>query len=115
MAQKGMSPIADAVKIVGGGLVGAGLALFLAPQSGKETRRTIVRYACTFSGKTDKAVYDFTQSMSECIDGIGTKAGEIVNSETEMTYEAKRKLLAALGKGQERIEKQKRRIAQVIG
>lgn len=115
MAQADPKPMTDTVKMIGGGLVGAGLALLLAPQSGKQTRRGIVRYARTFGGRTHHAVYDFSNSLGEFIDSIGDKANEILNSGTEMSDEAKRGLLTALERGQERLEKQKRKLAQIIG
>lgn len=114
MVQVDTRPMADAIKMIGGGLVGAGLALLLAPQSGRETRRGIIRYAKTFGGRTHHAVYDFGNSLGEFIDSIGEKANEILNSDTEMSEEAKRGLLTALERGQERLERQKRKLAQMI-
>jgi len=105
----------DALKLIGGGLVGAGIALLFAPQAGKQTRNTLVRYAKTFGGRTPEAVYDFSCSITEFINDLGKKANEIIGSGTELSDEAKRSLLAALEKGQERLEKQKKKLAEMLG
>ena len=115
MAHKVSSPMADALKLVGGGIVGAGLALLLAPQPGKQTRKDIVRYARTVGGKTNEAVYEFAESIDEFVDAVGNKAAGILHNGKELTLEAKKELLTALEKGQEKLEKQKSRIVQMIG
>lgn len=104
--------VSDAIKLIGGGLIGAGIALLFAPQAGKQTRNTLVRYAKTFGGKTPEAVYDFSCSIAEFMNDLGKKANEIINSGTELSDEAKRGLLTALEKGQERLEKQKKKLVE---
>ena len=115
MAQKESSPMADALKLVGGGIVGAGLALLLAPQPGKKTRKDIVRYAKTVGGKTNEAVYEFAESIDDFVDTVGNKAAGILHNGKEMTHEAKKELLSAIEKGQEKLEKQKSRLVHLIG
>ena len=62
-----------------------------------------------------QAVYDFSCSITEFINDLGKKANEIIGSGTELSDEAKRSLLAALEKGQERLEKQKKKLAEMLG
>jgi len=116
MAQKENVTVADALKLVGGGIVGAGLALLLAPQSGKETRHNIVRYSRTMGRKADRVVNEFADTISDFAETVGEKAADIISSGGEgMTVEAKKGLLAAIEKGQEKLEKQKSKLAKMIG
>lgn len=114
MEQRDTRAVSDAVKLIGGGLVGAGIALLFAPQAGKHTRNTLVRYAKTFGGRTPEAVYDFSCSITDFVNDLGKKAKEIISSGTELNDDAKRSLLTALEKGQERLEKQKKKLAEML-
>jgi gas vesicle protein len=115
MARKGNSTMVDALKVVGGGVVGAGLALLLAPQGGRQTRRDIVRYARTIRGKTDETVSKFADNVDDLVEMVGERAARILHDGKEMTDEAKKDLLAAMEKGQAKLERQKNRLAQMIG
>lgn len=115
MAQKSNHAVEDALKLVVVGLVGAGLALLLAPQAGRKTRKDIVRYAKTIRGKTDEAVCEFADSLDDFVEMTGDRAAEILHNGKEMTQEAKNELLMAMEKGQEKLEKQKNKLAQLIG
>lgn len=114
MEPKDTKAVADAVKLIGGGLIGAGIALLFAPQAGKHTRSTLVRYAKTFGGRTPEAVYDLSCSITEFVNDLGKKANEIISNGADLNDEAKRSLLAALEKGQARLEKQKRKLAEML-
>ncbi|ACM22099.1 hypothetical protein Geob_3761 [Geotalea daltonii FRC-32] len=113
MAQK--DTMADALMLVGGGIVGAGLALLLAPKTGKDTRKDIVRMARTVGSKTDKVVHEFADNVSELADTIGEKASSILSSEVDLAPESKKELLAAIERGQVKLEKQRQRLARLIG
>jgi gas vesicle protein len=116
MARKSNSTMAvDALKVVGGGIVGAGLALLLAPQAGRQTRRDIVRYAKTIRGKTDEAVCNFADNVDDLVEMVGDRAARILHDGKELTAEAKKDLLAAMEKGQAKLERQKNRLAHMIG
>ncbi len=114
MARKAYNHMADSLKVIGGGILGAGLALLLAPQSGRKTRKDIVRYAKTVGGRTDKTVHQFSEKMDEYVDAVGHDVSELLHNGKEMTQEAKRDLLSVIDKGQQRLEKQKSKIAQMI-
>jgi gas vesicle protein len=51
-----------------GGMVGAGLALLLAPQAGTETRRRIREFADDVKGKASDYVDNTKESMSSIIE-----------------------------------------------
>lgn len=67
----------DALMMVGGTVVGAGLALLFAPQTGAKCRKEMVRFGKTVSKKSDKAFRHFTDSVSDFADAIGGKSGGI--------------------------------------
>jgi len=115
MAQKINNTTTDALLLIGGGVVGAGLALVLAPHSGRETRREIVRFGKKLESKSDKAIHEFADSIADFTDTVGKKAVNILHSGQELTKEGKRGILTAIEKGQKTLEHQKRRVARMIG
>lgn len=115
MARKVNNSMADAFMLVGGGVVGAGLALLFAPRSGRKTRNEIVRFGKTMGRKSDKAVRDFADNIADFADTVGEKAAGILHNGQKLTSEGKNGLLTAIAKGQETLEHQKRRVARMIG
>ncbi len=84
-----------------GGVVGAGLALLLAPQSGRETREKIKEMA---EGVKDKA--------TGYIDDAKKKVGSYVE-DGKGYYEGKKSLVkSAIEAGREAYEKEKERLSQ---
>jgi gas vesicle protein len=71
MARKINTAVTDAFMLVGGGVVGAGLALLLAPQSGKKSRKEIVRFSRVVGKKSDKVIRNFTDNMSDFSEKVG--------------------------------------------
>jgi gas vesicle protein len=71
MAQKVNNFKADALMLVGGGVVGAGLALLFAPYSGIKSRKKLVRFGKSMSNKSDRAI----RNLSNFADTMGEKAG----------------------------------------
>ena len=65
MARKINNTMTDALMLVGGGVVGAGLALLLAPQSGKKSRKEISRFSRSVSKQGDKVIRNISESMSD--------------------------------------------------
>ena len=115
MAYKVNDTTKDALKLVGGGIVGAGLALLLAPRAGKETRRDIVRLTKTVGSKTDKAVHELADAVTDFADTVGKRATDILHNGEEMTREAKKELLTAMEKGRDTLERQKHRLSRMVG
>ena len=102
-------------KFVLGGLVGAGLALLLAPQTGKKTRKYLACCAKEFGGKANEAASDFAETFGDFVETAGKRAGEILEEGAELSQESKKMLLAALEKAQEKLEKQRKKLADMIG
>ena len=115
MEDRNNNAVVGALMLVAGGIIGAGAALLFAPQSGKRTRRDIVRYAKKAKHKAEGVVDDFSAQVSDMVETVGDKAEEILDKGSDMAYEAKKDLLKAIEKGQDRLEKQRSRLAKLIG
>jgi len=115
MAHKLNNTTTDALLLIGGGVVGAGLALVLAPHSGRETRREIVRFGKKLESKSDKAIHEFADNITNFADTVGEKAVDILHNGQNLTREGKKNILTAIEMGQKTLEHQKRRVARMIG
>ena len=105
----------DVCKLVVGGLIGAGLALLLAPQTGKKTRKYLARCAEEIGGKANEAASDFAETLSDFVDSAGSRAAQILKEGGDLSLESKKMLLSALEKGQEKLEEQRKKLADMIG
>lgn len=103
------------MKLVVGGLIGAGIALLLAPQTGKKTRKYLSCCAKDWSGKANEAVHDFAETLGDFVEKAADRATEILEEGADMTQESKKALLAALERGQEVLEAQRKKLASMIG
>ena len=115
MADKECRAAGDICKLLVGGLLGAGAALLLAPQTGKKTREELAGYAKKVGGRANEAANDLAETLSDFVDRAGNRAAEILQEGSELTQESKKALLAALEKGQEKLEEQRKKLADMIG
>lgn len=98
-----------------GALIGAGVALLLAPQSGRATRSDITRYARKTRRKVSRAVDDLAGNVTELVDRIGEKSEEILHRGKDLTHDTRKELLAVLEAGRDRLEAERARISRRIG
>ncbi|MCL2760405.1 MAG: YtxH domain-containing protein [Desulfuromonadales bacterium] len=104
-----------ALMIMAGGLLGAGVALLFAPQSGRRTRRDIARYSrLARKGVADK-VEDFTENVYDLVEIIGDYAEEFLKKGKNVSDGVKKDLMKALEDGQEKLEKEKSRFLNLFG
>lgn len=101
-------------KILVGGLIGAGVALLLAPQTGKKTRKYLESYAKNLGGKANEAANEFAETLSDFVDSVGDRAAELLHQGGDLTTDSKKSLLKALEKGQEILEKQRKKLESMI-
>jgi len=107
-----------ALLLVAGGIIGAGIALMYAPQSGERTRKEMARFAKKARRKTQDAVdavEDFTDQVADMAEAVGERASEILDKGKDMAYGAKKGLLKAIADGESRLEKERSRLAKMIG
>ena len=107
-----------ALMLVAGGIIGAGIALMYAPQSGEKTRKGMARYATKARRRTQdavEAVEEFTDQVTDMADAVGDRASEILEKGKDMAYGAKKGLLKAIAEGEARLEKERSRLSKMIG
>ncbi|HXC93689.1 MAG TPA: YtxH domain-containing protein [Geobacteraceae bacterium] len=103
------------IMLVAGGVLGAAVALLYAPQSGKQTRRDLSRYRRKLGKQAEDIVDDFAGNVHGMMDSIGEKAEDILDKGKDLAHDAKVELVKILDEGQARLEKQKQRLAKIIG
>ncbi|WP_136513218.1 MULTISPECIES: YtxH domain-containing protein [Geomonas] len=118
MADRDNKVMVGALMLLAGGIIGAGVALLYAPQSGQKTRKDISRYAKKARRKGEEAleaVEDFTEQVTDMAEAMGDRAAEILDRGKDMAYGAKKNLLKALEDGEARLTKERARLAKMIG
>ncbi len=100
--------------LMAGALLGAGIALLLAPQSGKKTRRDIARYAKKAKRRAEGVVEDFADSVSGMVDKVGDRAADILDKGKDLAYDAKKEVLHVIEDGQRKLEKQRAKLEKLI-
>lgn len=118
MSERNNTITVGALMLVAGGILGAGIALLYAPQSGEKTRKEIGRYAKKARRKGEEAleaVEDFTDQVTEMAEAVGDRASEILDKGKDMAYGAKKGLLKAIEDGEARLMKERSRLSKLIG
>jgi len=103
-----------ALLVLTGAILGAGAALLVAPQTGRETRRDISRYARKTSRKLEGVAGDVAESVADMADAVEEKAEELLEKGKDLSRESREAVLAALNEGQERLGRQRDRLAKLL-
>lgn len=104
---------AAALLMVAGGIIGAGLALLLAPQSGQRTRRDISRYAKRVKSRADEAVEDLKDNINDLVETIGDKTEDLVEKGKDVAGTARKDLIHLIEEGAARLEKFRTRLSRM--
>lgn len=115
MADRNNNALVGGLLLVAGGIIGAGVALLFAPQSGEKTRKDITRYARKARRKAEGVVDDFADTVSEMVETVSDKAEDILEKGKDMAYEAKKELVKVIEQGQEKLEKQRAKLVKLVG
>lgn len=115
MADRSNSATVGAIMLVAGGVIGAGLALLFAPQSGKKTRKQISRYARTVRNETEELIRDAAHSVTEMAEDLGEKTADLVERGSEVAEDWRRHLIDSIERGQKSLEKQRKKLQQIWG
>jgi len=107
--------MAGAMLVLVGAILGAGAALLFAPQSGRETRRDISRYARKTSRKVEGVAGEVVGTVAGMADAVEEKAEELLEKGKDLSRESREAVLAALNEGQERLGRQRDRLAKLLG
>ena len=104
---------AAALLIVAGGIIGAGLALLYAPQSGQRTRKDITRYARKTKERAGEAVDDVTASLADLVDSLGDKTDDLVEKGKGMAGGARKDLIRLIEQGASKLEQFRARLVRM--
>jgi gas vesicle protein len=104
-----------AMLVLVGAILGAGAALLFAPQSGSKTRRDISRFARKTGKVVEGVAGEVVGSVAGMADAVEEKAEELLEKGVDLSKEAREAVLAALNDGQERLGRQRDRLAKLLG
>jgi gas vesicle protein len=103
---------ASLVSFLAGSIVGAGLALLFAPQSGEYTRREMREKAERAIIKFHRMEDEIKDAMNETLHSIRLKASQLVAEGTDAAELKKREMLDAIAAGKSALERERRKIEQ---
>ncbi len=112
---KNNTVVVGALMLVAGGILGAGAALLFAPQTGKKTRRDVQKYARRMRSEAEEMVEDFSDKVTDVVDNLNDKTQDILARGKEISQDVKKDLLKAFEEGKGRLEKEKSRLAKMLG
>ena len=96
---------AAALFVIAGGVIGAGLALLFAPQSGTRTRKDIVRYSKKARNRADEVVDDLAANVSNLVETIGEKTDDLLEKGKDVAGSARKDLIRQIEEGTSKLEK----------
>lgn len=102
-----------AVMMVMGGIIGAGIALLLAPKSGRETREDISRRAKKVKSQTEETVDELSKNISEMVDTITKKTDDLLDSGKSIAGSARKDLIGLIEEGAAKLEKFRTKLKRV--
>jgi gas vesicle protein len=105
MEDKDKKIAAAALLIFAGGVIGAGLALLYAPQSGSKTRKDITRYSKKVRNRADEVVDDIAANVSNMVDAIGEKTDDLLEKGKDVAGSARKDLIQLIEEGASKLEK----------
>ncbi len=114
MALRDRKSLGAALLIATGAAVGAGAALLLAPQSGRETRRDIARAAKSARRGVEGAVSEFSDTVSGMAETIGREASGVMDRGKHVAAAAKKEILRTIDEAQGTFEKQRARLSKLV-
>ena len=104
---------AAALLLVAGGIIGAGVTLLFAPQSGERTRRDISRCAKRVKSRADDVVEDIADNISDLVETIGDKTDDLLESGKEVAGSARKNLIKMIEEGSAKLEKFRTKLSRV--
>jgi gas vesicle protein len=105
--------VAASLLMLAGGIVGAGLALLLAPQSGQRTRKDILRYAKKKKIRAGEAVDDLSATVSDLVDTLGDKTDDLLEKGKGIAGSARKDLIRLIEEGASRLEQFRTKLSRM--
>ena len=104
---------AAALLIVAGGIIGAGVALLFAPQSGERTRRDLNRYAKRVKTRADETAEDLSVSITNLVESIGEKTDDLVEKGKDLAGSGRKDLIRLIEEGASKLEKFRTKLSRM--
>ena len=102
-----------AVLMLAGGIIGAGVALLFAPQSGQRTRKDIVRYTRKTKHRACEAVDDLSATVCDLVDTIGEKTDDLLDKGKGAAGSARKDLIRLIEEGASRLEQFRTKLSRM--
>jgi gas vesicle protein len=100
--------------IVLGSLVGAGVALLIAPQTGERTRRQLAKYGKKAGGRAQEFVGEISESL-DCIVRDVLEYGETrLEKGKQITDRARNEILEVLDAGKKYLDEEKLKLDKIL-
>lgn len=113
MENKDNKMAAAALMLLAGGIIGAGIALLYAPQSGERTRRDLNRTARKVKTRADEVVEDLTDTITDLVDTIGDKTDDLLERGKDVAVGARKDLIKLIEEGASKLEKFRTKLIRV--
>ena len=113
MEDREKKAVAAALLILAGGIVGAGVALLLAPQSGQRTRKDILRYAKKTKNRASDVVNDLADTVSDLVDTLGDKTDDLLEKGKGVAGSARKDLIRLIEEGASRLEQFRTKLSRM--
>jgi gas vesicle protein len=104
---------AAALLLLAGGIIGAGVAILYAPQTGERTRRDLSRCAKKVKTRADDVVEDLSDSISDLVETIGDKTEDLLESGKEVAVSARKNLIRLIEEGAAKLEKYRTKLSRM--
>lgn len=104
---------AAALLIVAGGILGAGVTLLFAPQSGERTRRDLNRCAKRVKTRADETAEDISVSITNLVESIGDKTDDLVEKGKDVAGSARKDLIRLIEEGASKLEKFRTKLSRM--
>jgi gas vesicle protein len=113
MEDKEKKAVAAALLILAGGIVGAGVALLLAPQSGQRTRKDIARYARKTKNRANDVVDDLSATVSDLVETLGEKTDDLLDKGKDVAGSARKEVIRLIEEGASSLEKFRTKLSRM--
>lgn len=113
MADRDSNATVGALMLIAGGVIGTGLTLLFAPQSGRKTRRKIARYGRKVRNDAEEMVRETSHAVSEMLEDLGERTSEVIDRGGDVAETWRKRFLDTLDHGQKSIERQRKRLSQL--
>jgi gas vesicle protein len=100
--------------VILGSMVGAGVALLFAPQSGDKTRRQLVKYGKKAGNRAQEFVGEIAESLDGTLQEILDYSGDSIEKGKKLTDRARNEILEVLDAGKKYLEEEKTKLDKIL-